>query len=93
MLFGTTVVESEPALLDERLEVVPGDAVVLAYAQDSLGLILEVLHAIDVLACVVHEFLAVIDALVLELTNVEHVVALEAVEAVGVHDGSGWSWA
>ena len=73
---GGSVVEAPFALLEVEVEVLPGDAVVAA--QMALGLVPEVLDAVDVVAAV-GEPLPVIDASVPKLRDIKDIVGGEAV--------------
>jgi hypothetical protein len=78
-----TVVEAPFALFDEEREMVFGDAVIAA--QMALGLVPEILDPIDVIMLVSKQD-GVIDPQVLELRDVEHIIAPER---VGVDDAIG----
>jgi hypothetical protein len=82
-LFGRAVIEAELAFLEEEVEVVAWDAV--EAAQMTLGLVPEVLDAVDVVVPV-GKALAVIDTVVLEAGDVDGVVGSPT---VGVDDGVG----
>lgn len=77
------MVEAPFTLLDEQVEVVLGDAVVAS--EMSLGLVPEVLDAVDVV-CIVGEQLRMIDADMVELRDIQHVIGAEG---IGVDDGVG----
>src|SRR5580704_1958908 len=70
------VVETPFAFLEVEGELGPWDAIVAA--QMALGLVPEVLDAVDVVSPV-GELLAMVDAHVVEPGHVEHVVGLETV--------------
>ena len=72
----SSVVEAELAFLEEQRKALPWNPVVLA--QYALGLVPEVLDAVDVITAT-GELSRMVDAHVVELTDVQRVVAAEAI--------------
>ena len=83
LLFWLRCVETPLALLQVEVEVEGGDAVETTHM--TLGLIPEVLDAVDVVLLIGEE-LGVVDAVVLEAGYIEHVVRTEG---IGVDDAVG----
>jgi len=69
-------IEPPFALLEEQKEAVPGDAV--ETSQVALGLVPEILDAIDVVLPV-HEPLGMIDPYMVEVRDIQRIIALESV--------------
>lgn len=74
------------------MEVVPGNAVV--FAQVTLGLVPEVLDAVDVVAAALGELLLVVDPAMVEARDVEVVVSMMTIginhgiqRYLGIYDG------
>jgi hypothetical protein len=83
LLFWLRGIETPLALLQVEVEVDSWDAVEAAHM--TLGLIPEVLDAVDVVLLIGEQF-GVVDAVVLETRYVEHVVGAEG---IGVDDAVG----
>src|ERR1035438_6443231 len=83
LLFWLRCIETPLALLQVEVKVGGGDAVETAHM--TLGLIPEVLDAVDVIL-LIGEQLGVVDAVVLETGYIEHVVGTEG---IGVDDAVG----
>ena len=76
-----SIVEPPFALFEEEVEVCFGDAVVAA--QVPLGLVPEVLNAIDVVVPVFDKMVGVIDPVMVELRDIQNIVGSIA---VGIND-------
>src|ERR1035437_266073 len=83
LLFWLWRIETPLALLQVEVKVGGGDAVETTHM--TLGLIPEVLDAVDVVLLIGEQF-GVVDAVVLETRNIEHVVGAEG---IGVDDAVG----
>src|SRR5271156_1857051 len=83
LLFWLRCIETPLALLQVEVEVGSRDAVEAAHM--TLGLIPEVLDAVD-MVLVIGEQLGVVDAIVLEARYIEHIVGTEG---IGVDDAVG----
>ena len=82
-----SIVEAELAFLEKQREVLAWNIVLLT--QYALGLVPEVLNAVDVVE-VTSKFPGVIDAHAVELTDVKRVVAAEAVGVDNTVRGYIW---